>query len=370
MKISHLLTGTALACACTSILPIHATAHETAYGQDKTAPHALDHAPIGVMADHRHKKGGWMFSYRYMHMNMEGSRDGTNTLAPDTIATQIPNRFFGMPMQPPTLRVVPTDMNMGMHMVGAMYGLSDRITLMAMGNVLTKDMNHTTYQGGMGTQVLGNFNTQTSGIGDTTVTAIIGMNNSKGTKRQVNFNLGLSLPTGSVNETGQILTPMGMTPSPRLPYPMQLGTGTYDFKPALTYQDRKDQWGWGGQISARIPLGKNDEGYRYGAQMDATGWIAYEPAYWVSLSARLKASTQESINGIDALIIAPVQTANPDNQGGDAVDVLFGVNLAGQNGALRGHRLALEFGLPLHRDLNGLQLETDMSITVGWQKSF
>ena len=67
----------------------------------------------------------------------DGSRDGTDTLSPQDIATTVPNRFSGLPMQPPTLRVVPLEMTMDMHMVGAMYGLSDRVTLMAMGNYLT-----------------------------------------------------------------------------------------------------------------------------------------------------------------------------------------------------------------------------------------
>ena len=30
-------------------------------------------APIGVMADHYHHKGGVMLSYRYMNMNMKGN---------------------------------------------------------------------------------------------------------------------------------------------------------------------------------------------------------------------------------------------------------------------------------------------------------
>lgn len=36
------------------------------------------HAPIGVMGDHTHKTGEWMFSYRYMQMHMDGNRDGTD----------------------------------------------------------------------------------------------------------------------------------------------------------------------------------------------------------------------------------------------------------------------------------------------------
>ena len=79
---------------------------------------------------------------------------------------------------------------------------------------------------------------------------------------------------------------------------------------------------------------------------------------------------QGKIDGNDAAIRAPVQTADPANHGGETVEALFGVNLAGSSGWARGQRLALEIGLPLHRDLNGPQMETDLTVTLGWQKAF
>jgi hypothetical protein len=48
---------------------------------------------------------------------------------------------------------------------------------------------------------------------------------------------------------------------------------------------------------------------------------------------------------------------------------LFGVNLIGQRGAICGHRLAAEFGVPVYQNLNGPQMETDWTLTVGWQKT-
>jgi hypothetical protein len=39
---------------------------------------ASSHAPIGVMGDHMHKKGEYMFSYRFSHGQMNGSRIGNN----------------------------------------------------------------------------------------------------------------------------------------------------------------------------------------------------------------------------------------------------------------------------------------------------
>lgn len=78
---------------------------------------ADDHAPIGVMADHAHKKGEVMVSIRHMHMEMSGNQIGTDRISPDEIAITIPNRFFGAPDQPPGLRIVPTSMRTDMTMV-------------------------------------------------------------------------------------------------------------------------------------------------------------------------------------------------------------------------------------------------------------
>ncbi len=361
MKLSFIPHG--LAAAALVSLPAHA--HETGRGT-----HAQDHAPIGVMADHRHKTGEVMFSYRFMRMDMEGSRIGTEEVSPDSIVTTVPNRFFGAPGQPPTLRVVPLDMTMDMHMFGAMYGLTDRLTLMGMTSYISKDMDHVTYRGGMGTTVLGGFTTMSEGFGDTSLTAIYGLDDGSRPERQLNASLGLSLPTGSITETDRILTPMGGTPSPRLPYAMQLGTGSYDLLPAVTFRDVAGKTGYGAQASARVCLSENDEGYCLGDRFEATAWVSREPAPWISISARLKGSTQGEIDGRDPNIMAPVQTADPGNYGGTVLEALAGVNLAGQTGALKGHRVAAEIGVPLYRDLNGPQMETDLTFTVGYQISF
>ncbi|MEM6906637.1 MAG: transporter, partial [Pseudomonadota bacterium] len=167
------------------------------------------HAPIGVMGDHMHKAGEFMFAYRFMFMNMDGNRIGTNSVSPQTIATTVPNRFFGTPGQPPTLRVVPTDMTMQMHMLGAMYAPTDWLTLMAMGMYVDKSMDHLTFQGGMGTTVLGTFETNSSGFGDTRVGGLIRLYDDE--THHLHFNAGLSIPTGSIEETDQVLAPTGAT---------------------------------------------------------------------------------------------------------------------------------------------------------------
>lgn len=329
---------------------------------------ADSHAPIGVMGEHMHKKGEWMVSYRFAHMDMGGNRAGTQKVSPEEIVTTTPNPFFGAPMQPPTLRVVPVSMTMDMHMAGAMYAPTDWITLMVMAMYVEKEMDHITFQGPMGTAQLGTFTTRSNGFGDTKIAGLIRLFDD-GVHR-IHLNAGLSLPTGGVKETGSVLTPMGMTPTVRLPYAMQIGSGTVDLMPGITYTARDGGVSWGAQYGATIRLGDNGQDYALGDMHRLTAWASYSWAPWISLSLRVAGETASAIDGRDMAIMAPVQTADPANYGGDRIDVFFGINLAGQKGVLHNHRLAIELGVPVYQKLNGPQMERDWQITVGYQKAF
>ncbi|MEO9461302.1 MAG: hypothetical protein ABJ242_01075 [Marinomonas sp.] len=365
MKTAFTAASAAIALGLPMLAPAEVSAHDV---------YADDHAPIGVMADHAHKKGEVMFSLRAMHMEMQGNQIGTDGAAPDTIATTIPNRFFGEPMQPPTLRIVPTEMRTDMIMLGAMYAPSDHVTLMVMGNYIEKEMEHISYQGGMGTNRLGGFTTNPKALGDTKVAALfplLGHPDAKADNRdELTVKAGISLPTGSVSKTAQILTPMGGTPTVRVPYMMQAGTGTWDLEPAITYKARRGKLGFGAQVNASIRLGDNSQGYAFGDVYESSLWASYRPAQWVSLSGRMRARTTGRVQGIDANIIGPVQTANPDFQGGERLDMIGGINFVATHGALAGHRLGIEIGAPVYQDLNGPQMAGQWFATIGWQKGF
>ena len=90
----------------------------------------------------------------------------------------------------------------------------------------------------------------------------------------------------------------------------------------------------------------------------------------MSLSGRLQAETQGRIEGIDPVIVGPIQTANPDFQGGERLTAFAGVNFAATGGSLKGWRLGIEAGLPMIQDLNGPQMPTDFTLTAGVQKAF
>ena len=329
------------------------------------AHHAHEHtgdSPIGTMGDHNHEVGEWMLSYRFMRMSMEGSLQGDDSISADAIATTIPNIFFGMPMMPATLRVVPLDMKEEMHMLGAMYGLSEDVTLMFMLNYIDKTMDHLTYMGGMPTTMTrGVFTTTTRGMGDSKASAIIKLRDSDSHK--LYLNAGISIPTGSIDEQDRVLTPMGTEPEMRLPYPMQLGSGTWDLEPGLTYTGVDGKLSWGAQGRAVIRIGENSEDYTLGDQLHLSGWGAFRLVDNISASIRVSYSDIGDIDGQDPEIMAPVQTANPDNAGGERIDAAYGLSFRLEGG----QRIAVEYIDVIEQEVNGVQLEMTDMLVVGIQ---
>lgn len=329
-------------------------------GHTHVGPQANTHGPIGVMGDHLHKKNEWMLSYRFMSMEMEGNRSGTSSISPEEIVTTVANPNPG----PPTLRVVPTKMNMDMHMFGAMYAPTDNLTLMVMANYIENDMDHITFQGMMGSNRLGEFTTTSRGWGDTKVSGLVKIFDNN--IHKVHLNLGLSLPTGSITKKDTVLTPMNTRVELRLPYAMQLGSGTYDLLPGITYQTYQGKWNLGAQYMATIRTSENSEDYTLGDEHKFTGWASYSWLDSISTSVRLAYMDVGNIDGADPKITAPVTTADPNNFARERLDLYAGINWAHNDG----HRLALEVGAPVYQDLDGPQLETDWTLTAGYQYAF
>jgi nitrous oxide reductase accessory protein NosL len=304
--------------------------------------HHESYAPVGVMGDHTHGPGDWMLSYRYMFMDMEGNRDGTRRVSESDIFAE-------------GFMVAPTEMTMEMHMAGAMYAPTDDVTLMAMLPYIRFSMDHVTMMGVR-------FTTKSEGIGDARLTGLYVLHRFG--RQQVHLNAGVSFPTGSTDERDD--TPAG--PDQKLPYPMQLGSGTFDLLPGITYVGQTDNWSWGSQLGGTIRIGRNGEGYSLGDRGALTAWGARKWTRWLSTSLRIDVQGWGNIDGRDNdLNPAMVPTADPNRRGGERIDLLFGLNLYGQGRWAAGHRLAVEFGIPIHQSLDGPQLETDRIVTAGWQ---
>jgi len=201
--------------------------------------------PLGVTGDMGPKQGVFMLSLQYMHMRMDGNRDGTDDVSTVDVLAQFP--------------VAPLSMDVDMLMAGAMYGITDDISVMAMMPYVWKSMDHVTR---MGT----GFTTESEGFGDFRV--IGGYDVYKTERHTVKLTSGLSIPTGSTDERDD--TPAGADQV--LPYPMQIGSGTFDLLPGITYNGRTDDWSWGGQFATVVRLGENDEDYTLGNTYTASVW--------------------------------------------------------------------------------------------------
>jgi len=325
-----------------SISPLYAQASSQTHMQG----HAHDHGnvPIGVMGGHTHDVGGVMLSYRYMSMHMDGNRDGTSRVS----NSEVLNDYM----------VTPTSMDMDMHMFGAMVGVNDKLTVMAMVPYVSMSMKHLTRMGGK-------FTTKSEGIGDVKISGLYKLSDRVGHK--LHLNLGLSLPTGSIDERDD--TPAAN--NVKLPYPMQLGSGTYDLMPGITYLGEDGDYSWGSQLIATIRTGENDNDYTLGDKIELSGWLQRQWSQSFSSSVRLKAQHWSDIDGADPdLNPNMISTADPELRAGKRVDLLLGVAYQARNGALKGNRFSLEAGKPIYQDLDGPQLETDLILTAGWQYYF
>lgn len=312
-------------------------------GWDGSRPDS--HAPIGVMGDHIHKAGEWMFSYRFMRMDMDGNRDGSERLSTDDVFSR-------------GYMVAPTSMTMDMHMFGVMYAPTDQVTFMAMLPYLSTEMDHATR---MGTS----FTTRSAGFGDVKLSALVGVLDHPG--RRVHLNLGVSLPSGSIDERDD--TPAAR--NAKLPYPMQLGSGTYDLLLGATYSGQAQHWSWGGQALATVRTGENDNQYRLGNRFESSLWLARVLNPDNSVSVRIHYEDLRDVHGADPdLNPMMVPTADPSLRAGRRANLLLGWNFNGKQGLLKGQRLALELGVPVYQNLDGPQLETDLTYTLGWQYAF
>jgi hypothetical protein len=104
----------------------------------------------------------------------------------------------------------------------------------------------------------------------------------------------------------------------RLPYPMQIGSGTYDLLPGMTYTGESSFLSWGAQAMGTIRLGDNKNDYRLGNRVDLTAWLAHNWTRWLSTSVRLAWSHWGNINGSDdELNPAAVPTADPNRRAGN-----------------------------------------------------
>ena len=216
------------------------------------------------------------------------------------------------------------------------------------------------------TRMGGSFSTSSDGIGDTSVIANYVAYRTPGDKHILSVKGGISFPTGSIDQ--EDFLPTGFA---RLPYPMQLGSGTYDVKLGGTYQYFQDHWSVGLNTMGTIRTGENHNDYRLGNELELDTWFSYEWLEWLTTTVGLKGKSWGNIDGADPrLNPAVVPTADPNRRGGTRLDLLFDIELYAPRGTFKGNSIGLSIGTPIYENLEGPQLSTNWLGMVGWQWVF
>jgi hypothetical protein len=352
----HMNILRSITCICLLIIYSAASAQK-----DSSVCHCADpdhSAPAGIFNDHVHAKKEWMLSYRYMLMSMKGSQQGKTKLSQD----QVYNNYI----------MAPSRMNMQMHMLMLMYGLSDRITLMGMSSFSVNTMDMSMMESGNPSHVhTGNdnhsgFRSESSGITDTRIYAIYELFSRD--RDNLVLSGGINLPTGKISLRGSSMT----GENDKLPYIMQPGTGNFAILPGITYTWQRDISG-GAQLSADLRTGKNKLNYRWGNEANVNTWISHSWNRWLSSSFRANLTMSEKISGFDQEIaiqrsIDPAADIN--NYGGSRAAMYGGVRIVLPSGIMEGLSISAEYGLPFYQNLNGIQMTLKSTLYTSIQYGF
>ncbi len=338
------------------------------------------HAPAGVMFDHMLPKAGDMMAgYRYMYGSQGGTMlNGTSAVNDAAIVSRGcgPNPCF----------VRPDSMNMTMHMLEFMVAPTDWLTLMLMPQFMDMGMTMNRLAGAPADEVannnIGNPANQnigehvthhvqngheTGGIGDLGMYAMFKLFDND--THHLHVTAGFTAPTGDVDIQ---LRRNHQVDGGFIHYGMQLGSGTWDFKPSLTYTGQFNELSWGAQANGTVRMEDNNEsGYALGELFQATAWGSYNLTNWLTASVRGVYTLQGSIQGkFNGLINQFGPMDYPGSYGGKFWDVGFGLSAAVPSGDLAGNRFSVEWLHPVKDDVNGFQLERDGTLSATWSLAF
>jgi len=359
-----------------------------ALADGRHADHAHHHhgqhasSPSGVMSSHMLKEGETMLGYRYQWSRMAG-----DTLHGTEVATDKSIRRNGCTAGfTGYCRLTPTEMNMGMHMLMLMYAPTDGITLMLMPQFMDMSMNLRMLDGVSYLATEDHLHIhETGGIGDTGMYALVRLLDVG--SHHAHLSLGVTAPTGDVDIH---LRRMHQGDEGLIHYGMQLGSGTWDFLPSVTYTGSDGAWSWGAQMNGAMRLeDRNPSGYALGNMFQATAWGSYKLQSWLSVSLRGVYTYQDQIVGqfnptpgvVNGKVVDDVNPGSknhystgpmdyPGNYGGRYWDVGFGLNAVIPSGGLKGHQFGVEWLQPVEDDVNGYQLQREGALFASWGLMF
>jgi hypothetical protein len=295
--------------------------------------------PFDIMVG---QAGQWMFGYQFMVESMDGMLDGTDAVSAASVLEHY--------------QTAPTDMTMKMHMAMLMYAPTDKLTLMAMVPYADMSMGELRRDGTKATE-------KSEGIGDVEIRTLYSLYATGDLSRRVLLNVGVGLPTGSIERRD--------AEGARMEYPMQPGSGSYSVLPGITYLGQAVPWGWAADLYATVYLDQNDIGYRLGNRYESSVTVAREFSNGLSVSTGARGEAWDNIQGMDPLLDpADEPTKDTHLQGGRRVSALLGFTFHPHGSLLEGQHLHILGEVPVVQSLDGPQLKRNSVVRIGWQLEF
>lgn len=317
---------------------------------------------LGVEIEDVANKKRWHFSYEYRHLNVGRYQSGTERLTFDEV------QFTpGETRTNSNYPIVPTFIKQGVHAFSVGRDISDEMSLSVSIPLVRQGTEHIS-----AIADFEEFEIKSEDLGDITLLGQYRFHRSA--MSHASFGFGISFPTGSIDELGD--TPRaGRGTLERLPYTMQIGSGTYDFLATVGYERDLANWAVGVGAHATIRTGTNDNDYRlgnnYGLEVTAhyKGWSRIRPG--LSLSVR----ATDRINGRDESLLIPgapfpfgASITDPDNFGGEKAKI--GGSLRVCLNDVCGLNLVLKGAVPFYQNLNGIQPRERFSLSTAVNYSF
>jgi hypothetical protein len=294
-------------------------------------------------AHHQHGGGMWMLDYRFERTQMNDMLDTTERVTPEEIVRPTSEGGeYGFMMSP-------TDMSMEMHMFMLMYH-GENFMAMIMAHYMFMEMGMLASDGTESTM-------KTSGFGDTIVSA------SFPGPFKLSFNVGVSIPTGSIDERGSMTHSATVTEEDtKYPYSMQLGSGTYDLIQGISYEDSSESLHWGAGYEYKGRFQKNSNDYKLGDELRVNTWLRWKFLGNFSVTGKLLWLSIGQIEGADEEL-NPEMSPDMDAEasGGRRLDLGAALRYETDNMT----SVTVDFAKPVYQNLWGPQMKTDWIIGLG-----
>ena len=308
------------------------------------------------------KRSRWRIAYRFLHANFDGNRDGTADIPDEEVLFRLGTEDRTRDNFP----IVPLTIVQKAHMFDVGFDFDEKWQFSLLLPYITQETDHISIVPGFDQFII-----SSSGIGDILLSATHAVWSQE--SHVVLASLGISLPIGSIDEIGP--TPREPGTDTQLPFTMQIGSGTYDLAPSLTYAAGNGDWSWGGLVRNRTRLGENNRNYRLGDSLTLSAWLTKPVSKWLAPSAKLVFRSWGRIEGRDEELLPPnlppefpfpAAVTDPSKFGGKKLNLHGGSRLTWPGGWLANGAFEGDIAVPIYQSLNGPQPKEIWRCEMEW----